>query len=186
MPGMDGFEVLEHLRHASSIPVILLTAKNRVDDRIRGLTLGADDYLGKPFAIDELTARIEAVLRRSRPSQPAPKEPEETIAFASLKCNLAQHSASANGIELPLQNLEYQLLICLVKAGERVLSYNYLLSSLWEDDRGDIATLRVTVGKLRGKMKQALGYDPILTVHGIGYRLHTPANNHPDFKNKSL
>ena len=65
MPGMDGFEVLEHLRHASSIPVILLTAKNRVDDRIRGLTLGADDYLGKPFAIDELTARIEAVLRRS-------------------------------------------------------------------------------------------------------------------------
>ena len=61
MPGMDGFEVLEHLRHASSIPVILLTAKNRVDDRIRGLTLGADDYLGKPFAIDELTARIEAV-----------------------------------------------------------------------------------------------------------------------------
>ena len=171
MPGMDGFEVLEHLRHASSIPVILLTAKNRVDDRIRGLTLGADDYLGKPFAIDELTA---------------PKEPEETIAFASLKCNLAQHSASANGIELPLQNLEYQLLICLVKAGERVLSYNYLLSSLWEDDRGDIATLRVTVGKLRGKIKQALGYDPILTVHGIGYRLHTPANNHPDFKNKSL
>ena len=186
MPGMDGFEVLEHLRHASSIPVILLTAKNRVDDRIRGLTLGADDYLGKPFAIEELTARIEAVLRRSRPNQPAPKEPEETIAFASLKCNLAQHSASANGIELPLQNLEYQLLICLVKAGERVLSYNYLLSSLWEDDRGDIATLRVTVGKLRGKMKQALGYDPILTVHGIGYRLHTPANNHPDFKNKSL
>lgn len=146
-----------------------------MDDRIRGLTLGADDYLGKPFAIDELTARIEAVLRRSRPSQPAPKEPEETIAFASLKCNLAQHSASANGIELLLQNLEYQLLICLVKAGERVLSYNYLLSSLWEDDRGDIATLRVTVGKLRGKIKQALGYDPILTVHGIGYRLHTPA-----------
>ena len=186
MPGMDGFEVLEHLRHASSIPVILLTAKNRVDDRIRGLSLGADDYLGKPFAIDELTARIEAVLRRSRPSPPASKEPEETLAFASLKCNLAQHSASANGIELPLQNLEYQLLICLVKAGERVLSYNYLLSSLWENERGDIATLRVTVGKLRGKIKQALGYDPILTVHGIGYRLHTPANNHPDFKNKSL
>ena len=182
--------MLEHLRHASSIPVILLTAKNRVDDRIRGLTLGADDYLGKPFAIDELTARIEAVLRRSRPSLPALKEPEETLAFASLKCNLAQHSASANGIELPLQNLEYQLLICLVKAGERVLSYNYLLSSLWEDDRGDIATLRVTVGKLRGKMKQVLGYDPILTVHGIGYRLHTPANNDRDFhsvnENKNL
>ena len=173
MPGMDGIECCRRL-------------KGELDDRIRGLTLGADDYLGKPFAIDELTARIEAVLRRSRPSQPEPKEPEETLAFASLKCNLAQHSASANGIELPLQNLEYQLLICLVKAGERVLSYNYLLSSLWEDDRGDIATLRVTVGKLRGKMKQALGYDPILTVHGIGYRLHTPANNHPDFKNKSL
>ena len=93
-----------------------------MDDRIRGLTLGADDYLGKPFAIDELTARIEAVLRRSRPTCPHSKNPRKPFAFASLKCNLAQHSASANGIELPLQNLEYQLLICLVKAGERVLS----------------------------------------------------------------
>lgn len=174
MPGLDGFEVLQHIRQFSSVPVIMLTARGRVEERIKGLSQGADDYIAKPFSIEELMARIAAVVRRLPDHRKEPQV-EEIVSYGDLSCNAAKHVALAGGKELQLQNLEFRLLSAFLRAGDRVLTYEYLLTTLWDADRGDIATLRVTIGKLRAKIKQALGRDVITTVHGIGYRLTTSA-----------
>ncbi len=170
MPGIDGYEVLRQVRQFSNVAVIMLTARSQVNEKIKGLSLGADDYLAKPFSLDELVARIAAVLRRL-PSDNSARAVEETLAIGPLTCNVAAWTAAAAGTELQLQNLEFKLLASFMRAGDRVLTYDYLRSTLWDDAPDDLATLRVTVGKLRTKLKNALGCDVIATVHGLGYRL---------------
>lgn len=169
MPDMDGFEVLEQIRRTSDVPVIMLTARIRVPDRVRGLREGADDYVTKPFSLDELLARVDVQLRR-RAAGRDEKPSEETLESGGLLLNITEHRVTAAGREIALQRLEFQLLAAFMRAEGRALTHDFLLTSVWEDGNGDLATLRVTVGKLRGKLREALGSDPIETVHGVGYR----------------
>ncbi len=170
MPGIDGYEVLRQIRQFSNVAVIMLTARSQVNEKIKGLSLGADDYLAKPFSLDELVARIAAVLRRL-PSGNNTHAVEEILTSGPLTCNIATRTATAAGTELQLQNLEFKLLSAFIRAGDRVLTYDYLRTTLWDEAPDDLATLRVTVGKLRTKLKNTLGEDVIATVHGLGYRL---------------
>lgn len=170
MPDMDGFEVLQQIRSFSTVPVIMLTARIRIADKVKGLTSGADDYVAKPFSMEELLARIEAVLRRAAGSQTQPKV-QEVLSRGPLRANVSEHRVWTNGTEVPLQRLEFKLLVALMRAEGRVLSHDFLLSTVWDDREGDLATLRVTIGKLRRKLEEASGTDLVETVHGVGYRL---------------
>lgn len=170
MPDMDGFEVLQQIRSFSTVPVIMLTARIRIADKVKGLTSGADDYVAKPFSMEELLARIEAVLRRAAGSQAQPKV-QEVLSCGPLRANVSEHRVWTNGTEVPLQRLEFKLLVALMRAEGRVLSHDFLLSTVWDDREGDLATLRVTIGKLRRKLEEASGTDLVETVHGVGYRL---------------
>lgn len=174
MPDMDGFEVLEQIRRSSSVPVIMLTARIGIPDRVKGLRGGADDYVTKPFALDELLARVEVQLRREAQPDVMPEPEEKIIRVGELSCDPAAFCVTARGTEVVLQKLEFRLLQALMEAAGRALSHDYLLSELWDDEPGDLATLRVTVGKLRAKLRDALGEDPISTVRGVGYRLRKP------------
>lgn len=172
MPNTSGLEVLQHVRSRSRVPVMMVTARISIQDRVAGLNLGADDYLVKPFSIDELTARVNALLRRSYPEEiPDGVGISEVLETGGIRCDAGQRRAFAAGYELTLQNLEFKLLCAFMRSPGRILTYDYLMSAVWEGSAGSIATLRVTIGKLRTKLKDAAGIDPIETVHGVGYRL---------------
>lgn len=172
MPKVSGFDVLAHIRTFSKIPVIMVTARIKVQDRVQGLTLGADDYLVKPFALEELLARVAALLRRAYPDEAdSALEIKEILKVEDLQCNVTEHQASIGGRELILQNLEFKLLCAFLRSPDRILTYDYLMTVLWDDAEGSLATLRVTIGKLRSKIKDKSARDWIENVHGIGYRL---------------
>lgn len=169
MPDIDGFEVLKQVRSYSSMGVIMLTARGRTEERVAGLRLGADDYLPKPFSIDELLARIEAVLRRRSQTFHEASFPQ-SLKSDTVECLVAEHRVLVSGREVVLQNLEFKLLMEFMRARNRVLPHDYLLMSVWTDEPGTVATLRVTVGKLRSKLKEAAGRDLVETVYGVGYK----------------
>lgn len=164
LPGMDGFDACRAIRKESSVPIIMLTARGDVTDRVVGLELGADDYLAKPFAPRELVARIDAILRRGRASA-------ETWSFGPLKVDPERRSASMDGEQLPLTTAEFDLLELLIRGSGRVLSRSQILDSArgetWDAlDR----SIDVLVSRLRNK----LGDDPrnprwVRTVRGAGY-----------------
>ena len=166
LPGMDGFAVCRKVRETSRVPIVMLTARGEVTDRIVGLELGADDYLSKPFEPRELVARIQAVLRRGSAS-----EPEERVKVGTLEVNGATRSASLDGRPLPLTGAEFDLLSLLVRNRGRVLSRDRIMDETrgvnWEAyDR--------SVDVLISRLRQKLGDDPrqpahIRTVRGAGY-----------------
>jgi len=168
--GPDGFEVCRHIRQFSDVPIIMLTAKAKENDKLRGFDAGADDYLTKPFNAKELVARVRAVLRRTR-------LPDETIT-ASLKCgelviNFARHSVKVSGKEVSLTRTEYSLLRQLALNPNRVMLHRDLLNAVWgQEYRDDIDYLRAYIRYLRMKLEK----DPsnpkyIITSPGIGYTL---------------
>ena len=176
MPNVSGFDVLAHIRTFSKIPVIMVTARIKVQDRVHGLSLGADDYLVKPFALEELLARVSALLRRAYSDEKdSALDIEEILEVEGLMCNVTEHRASICGDELVLQNLEFKLLCAFLRSPDRILTYDYLMTVLWNDAEGSLATLRVTIGKLRSKIKEKNGQDWIENVHGVGYRLMRPS-----------
>jgi DNA-binding response OmpR family regulator len=174
MPGMDGFEVLRQLRAVSSVPVIVLSAKEASTDKIKGLKLGADDYLAKPFSPDELVARIEAVKRRQTPGQD-----RKVIDFSSLgkiTVNLKKHLVVVDGQEIPLTRIEWLLLSELARNAGKLMLYGELLTKVWGPEyRDDVQILRTWVSRLRNKIEKDPAHPVIIrTVPKTGYMIDLP------------
>lgn len=174
MPKMDGLEALKQLRTFSSIPVIILTAKGDDTDKIKGLGLGADDYLAKPFNPNELLARIKAVLRRVDPSQTA--KSLKFLSLAEITIDFEKHTISAKGQEKYLTKTEWNLLGKLAQNAGRLMTYEELLTQIWGPEyRNDIQFLRTWVSRLRNKLEA----DPrnpklIRTIPKTGYIIDAP------------
>ena len=172
MPDVDGLEVCRRLRRAGDrVPILMLTARDAVADRIEGLDAGADDYLVKPFDVGELRARLRALLRRSNDGgDPA------ALAFAELRLDEARHGVAVGDDGFAeLTRTEYQLLELLLLNPRRVLSHAVIYDRVWGYDFGPASNaLRVYVGYLRRKLEQAGARELIHTVRGVGYVLREP------------
>ena len=169
LPDVDGFEVLRRIRAVSTTPVIMLTARAEEVDRVVGLTMGADDYVTKPFSPRELVARIGAVLRRAG----TPDEPTERLEFEDFTIDLAQRTVLVDDREVELSQLEFDLLAALAAAPKRVFTRDQLLEQVWGWDHfGVDRVVDVHISNIR----KALGDSPsnpriIATVRGVGYKL---------------
>ncbi len=181
LPRLDGFEVLRRIREVSDTPVLMLTARGEELDKVRGLEIGADDYVTKPFSPLELLARIKAILRRSE--LPPPVRATPSFAVGDLAINFDSHEVLKGGERVPLTATEYRLLFQLVRNAGHVVPREALLARVWGDEyRDQLDYLKVYVSRLRGKLED----DPdrpryILTERGLGYRFaRTPAAPGPD------
>jgi len=178
MPEMDGWTVCQRIREISDVPVIFITALGAEKDVVRGLQLGADGYIVKPFGTKELVARIQALLRRRQPHHPR----EHTYVNGRLFVNLDTHQVTLNGNDVELTPIEFKLLACLVEQEGRVLSHRFLLNQVWgpdyEDDR---QYLKLYIWYLRQKIEDD-PTDPklILTQRGVGYRLAHASESAPN------
>jgi DNA-binding response OmpR family regulator len=174
LPGIDGVEVCRRIRQRSPIPIIMLTALGSEDDRIDGLTVGADDYLTKPFSPRELVLRVQSILRRSI----TPFTPESVIEFGSFRVDPNARVASQDGVELALTGREFDLLEFFVKRPNQAFSRSELLSAVWGWTVGDLSTVTVHVRRLREKIERQLSVpEHVVTVWGIGYRFEDRAVN---------
>ena len=174
LPGIDGVEVCRRIRLLSSTPIIMLTALGSEDDRIDGLTAGADDYLTKPFSPRELVLRVQSILRRSI----TPFTPESVIEFGSFRLDPTARAASQNGVELALTGREFDLLEFFVKRPNQAFSRSELLSAVWGWTVGDLSTVTVHVRRLREKIESQLSApEHVVTVWGVGYRFEDRAVN---------
>ncbi len=171
MPGIDGFEVARRLRNAERhVPILFLTARDTTEDKVRGLTLGGDDYMTKPFSVEELVARIRAVLRRVQPSQVA----RSRLVVADLELDEDTHEVMRAGQEVELTATEFKLLRYLMLNPRRVLSKDQILDHVWNYDFGGNANIVETyVSYLRRKV-DSLGPPLIHTVRGVGYTVRPP------------
>ena len=169
MPGIDGFACLERLREFSDVPVILLTAKGEERDKVRGLDLGADDYLTKPFGPAEMLARVRAVLRRRQPSAETPT----TLEVGDLTVNLARRRVVLRGQEIRLTPTEYKLLYELATNPGRVMLHGDLLSRVWGPEyRDEVDYLWTYVRYLRSKIEPDPAHPrDVLSEPGVGYLL---------------
>jgi two-component system response regulator MprA len=168
MPGMDGLSLCRLVRETESTPILMLTARDSVADRVAGLEAGADDYLVKPFAFDELVARIQALLRRSRPSAP----PTERLSYADLLLDRKAWSASRGGQPLTLTATEFRLLDQLMRSPEQVLTREELLAGLWgEDSPVESNVVDVHVANLRQKLQAGGRPRLIQTIRAVGFML---------------
>jgi two-component system KDP operon response regulator KdpE len=170
MPKMDGFETLHLLREISTVPVILLTVKGEEEDRIRGLELGADDYVTKPFSPRELVSRVNAVLRRADWPAPAPRTILDIDDRLSVDFN--RHQVLVNGERVDLRPTEYRLLTHLIQNAGWVVPHETLLAKVWGYEyRDETHYLRLYINYLRKKIEEYPS-DPkyILTERGVGYR----------------
>ena len=170
LPKMDGWEVCRYIRRSSDIPIIMLTAREDEVDRISGLTLGADDYVTKPFSPRELVARVKAILRRTRLEA---RDEQTVFSAAGLVLDTEKIKVTLHGEPIPLTGHEYKLLEALMTKRGKVLSRQKLLRYLYPNDEAIVIdrVVDVHIGKLRQKIKE----DPakprfILTIRGIGYR----------------
>ncbi len=171
LPVMDGFEVCKKVREVSSVPILMLTAKEEEVDKVLGLELGADDYITKPFGMRELIARIKANIRRSDELGEKAQEPSDVQKFGGLEIDLNRYEVRKNGVSLDLTLREFELLKYLADREEKVFSREQLLEEVWGYEYyGDIRTVDVTVRRLREKLEDDPG-DPkyIRTKRGIGY-----------------
>ncbi|TMC24240.1 MAG: response regulator transcription factor [Chloroflexi bacterium] len=174
MPKMDGFTVCHRVREFSSVPIIIVTARGQDQDKIRGLDLGADDYLTKPFSVDELLARVRAVLRRSQlTANDATTLSRNKQTIGELTIDYAQHQAVIAEREVTLTPIEYRLLAYLAQNAGRVLTQDLLLSHVWGAEyAGESHMLQVNINRLRRKIEADPAHPRyIRTKVGIGYLL---------------
>ena len=168
LPVMDGFSVIEKIRAAKiTTPIIILSAKNAVEDKIRGLQLGSDDYLAKPFSFSELLARIQALLRRANTASDT-----TTLTVADLTIDLLSHRVTRGNVRIDIQPLEFQLLEYLVRNTGRVVSKTMIMEHVWEynfDPQTNVVEARVC--RLRDKIDKPFERKLIHTVRGFGYVL---------------
>ena len=165
MPGLDGWQVLKSLRKKSDTPVIFLTARDDVPDRIKGLELGADDYLVKPFSFAELVARIRTLLRRGPPRQ------EERLQVGDLQVDVLKRRVMRGGVKITLTNKEFALLHLLMSSQGEVLSRSLIASRLWDlNFDSDTNVVDVAVRRLRAKIDDPFAVRLIHSVRGVGYK----------------
>ncbi len=166
MPMLDGFDTCRALRdRGNATPVLVLTARDAVDDRVAGLEAGADDYLVKPFALRELLARVNALLRRTQPSR-------EVLGYADLTLDLAARTATRDGTPISLTKIEFALLELLVRNAEQVLSYDVILDRVWGYGEAPASNaLQVFVGFLRRKLEDNGRRRLVHNIRGVGYVL---------------
>jgi two-component system response regulator MprA len=171
MPDIDGLEVCRRLRAAGNrVPVLMLTARDAVEDRIDGLDAGADDYLIKPFDVGELKARLRALVRRA-----AGEGDPDALSFEEVKLDTSRHGATVGDNFVELTRTEFQLLELLMLNPRRVLSHSVIYDRVWGYDFGpESNALRVYVGYLRRKLEEAGARPLIHTVRGVGYVLREP------------
>jgi two-component system OmpR family response regulator len=170
LPDIDGIEVLKRLNSSGAkVPIIFLTAKDATEDKVHGLTIGGDDYVTKPFSIEELMARVRVVLRRHGNNSETGK-----LSLADLELDDEAHEVRRHGHVVELTNTEYRLLRYLLINAGRVLTRSQILDHVWHYDfGGDASVLETYISYLRRKVDR---YDPPLvqTVRGVGYVLRTP------------
>ncbi|MEE9324821.1 MAG: response regulator transcription factor [Dehalococcoidia bacterium] len=174
LPGLDGFGVCARIREVSMIPIIMLTARGAEEDKVKGLRLGADDYIAKPFSAQELLARVEAVLRRVRLAEVAGRQTSFTQ--GDLQMDFLTRRVTVRGKEVRLSPTEYRLLHYLAANAGKVLTQDDLLEKVWgQGYRGEQEVLRVTVWRLRQKLEDDSQHPQyIVTLSGVGYILGGP------------
>jgi two-component system copper resistance phosphate regulon response regulator CusR len=167
LPERNGWSILSELRRErKNVPVLFLTARDTVQDRVKGLELGADDYLVKPFAFSELLARVRSILRRTSGTQP------QTVGIADLELDLIRHKATRGGTRLELTPKEFALLALLARRQGEVLTRPFLAEQVWEMHfGGETNVVDVHVRRLRSKMDDPFPKKLIHTVRGVGYVL---------------
>ncbi|MHB1590067.1 MAG: heavy metal response regulator transcription factor [Sulfuricella sp.] len=166
LPGMDGWGVLRELRKAKDTPVIFLTARDEVEDRVRGLELGADDYLVKPFAFSELLARLRTLLRRGRNTQ------AEVLASADLELDPVRRRVARGATRIDLTAKEFALLYLLMRRQGEVLSRTFIAEQVWDMNfDSDTNVVEVAIRRLRAKMDDPFDRKLLHTVRGMGYVL---------------
>jgi len=169
MPGMSGWEVCAQLRLISDVPILMLTAKDEVADKVRGLNVGADDYLVKPFALEELLARVKALLRRTNRAREVDKR---LLSFGNLTLDIEKREARREGQVIALTTKEYELLRIFMEHPRQVLTRDSLMEQVWGlDFSGESNVLEVFIGNLRHKLEEGGKSRLIHTVRGVGYTL---------------
>ena len=174
MPGLDGFDVVRRLRADDRhVPVLFLTARDAVEDKVKGLQTGGDDYVTKPFSLDELVARVRALLRRAGHREESTAD-AAVLRYADLELNEDSYEVFKSGEPVQLSLTEFKLLRCLLENSERVLSKSQILSAVWNYDfAGDAGVVESYISYLRRKVDT--GEPKLLhTVRGVGYVLRTP------------
>ena len=171
LPGIDGLEVCKRIHQKSNVPVIMLTAKGEVFDRVLGLELGADDYIVKPFEPKEIMARIKAVLRRSSGTQAAEEKDKKKLEFEGLEIDQTSYTVSFNGMELQMPPKEFELIYFLASNPNKVFTREQLLEQVWGFDFfGDSRTVDVHVKRIREKLMPEHTEWQLHTVWGVGYK----------------
>ena len=166
LPGLNGWQVLAKIREQKETPVLFLTARDQVDDRVKGLELGADDYLVKPFAFSELLARIRAILKRGKAAQGA----SESLALADLEIDPIRRRVTRAGQRLDLTAKEYALLLLFLRRQTEVLSRTYIAEQVWDMNfDSDTNVVDVAVRRLRAKVDDPFTQKLIHAVRGVGY-----------------
>lgn len=170
LPEMDGFEICQKVRELSDVPIIMLTARDDIEDKVNGLDIGADDYLTKPFAIKELLARIRLILRRKSVKQEYEEPQGEVLQVKNLKIIPAQYEVMVGNAKVSLTKKEYDLLEYLVRNKRVVLTREQILSTVWGYDyAGDTNVVDVYIRYLRSKLDDKFGEKYIHTMRGVGY-----------------
>ena len=169
LPGLDGWEILKRIRQDRQTPVLFLTARDRVEDRVRGLEIGADDYLVKPYSFSELLARIRALLRRGKTQEAA-----DTLRVADLEVHLLRRRVERAGQRIDLTAKEYALLLLLLRREGEVLSRTMIAEQVWDMNfDSDTNVVEVVVCRLRAKIDDPYPTKLIHTIRGFGYVLET-------------
>jgi two-component system response regulator MprA len=170
LPGLDGMEVCRRLRAQDvGLPILMLTARDAVEDRVDGLEAGADDYLVKPYDVRELLARMKAIMRRNAGAE------KRSLRFAELELDASQHAVRIDGTDTRLTRTEYQLLELLMSNPRQVLTTELIYERIWGYDFGPSGNaLRVYIGYLRRKLEADGRRRLIQTIHGVGYVLREP------------
>ena len=170
LPGIDGYQVCREIRHTSDVPIIMLSAKGEIFDKVLGRELGADDYMIKPFDTKELVARVKAVLRRFKPSKPAVDANTKYVEYPDLIINQTNYSVMYKGHTVDMPPKELELLYFLASSPNQVFTREQLLDHIWGYEYiGDTRTVDVHIKRLREKIKDNEFWS-IATVWGIGYK----------------
>lgn len=175
IPKISGMDVMKHIRKSSTVPIIIISAKDTEVDKTLGLGLGADDYITKPFSVVEVLARVKANIRRTTEYAAPIQAPEELI-FRSLKMDLSNHTVTKNGVLLELTAKEFDILKLLLQNPKRVYTKAQIYSLIWNDVYvGDENAVNVHISRLRNKIEDnSRSPECVLTVWGIGYKLGEP------------
>ena len=178
MPKLDGWEVCRRIREVSNVPILMLTAKGQERDELQGLSLGADDYLSKPFSYQKLLARLEAALRHSPPANAVGHD--TLYRDGAIAIDYWRRTVHVRGKEVDLRPLEYRLLVCFTRNPERVLTHQELLEQVWGSNYDSAGVVKLYVSYLRRKIE----LDPenpklVLSVWGVGYRYQPPGKSAP-------